>query len=230
MVGIKSGDCGVVIRYQINEFTCTWLAEQFKAWWHIYPGFMGKVSTLTNFPLEPGCEDYYFLDQAVEDFEYGLDSILTDSIDTPDLDALFGEADAISSSVSLGFLESFSTDSDNSGPQLPVVSNLINYGDRLKLCFCLFHRKVIGQLLSWVIIFLAIQLHMDSGFLCHLIIALWILPLRGLFIIFLISRLALHFRHIAAYFSYQNCSCWYSCLCSGFWWWSDCSFKSAWTT
>ena len=30
------------------------------------------------FPLESGCEDCSFLDQAVEDFEHNLDSILTD--------------------------------------------------------------------------------------------------------------------------------------------------------
>ena len=50
--------------------------------YHIYPGLTGKVSSLTHFPLEPGCEDYAFLDQAVGDFEQGLDSILTDSLDT----------------------------------------------------------------------------------------------------------------------------------------------------
>ena len=39
---------------------------------HIYPGVSGKVSSLTHFPLEPGCEDYAFLDQAVADFKQGL--------------------------------------------------------------------------------------------------------------------------------------------------------------
>ena len=56
-----------------------------------------------------------FLDQAVEDF--GLDSILTDSIDTPDLDASFDEAYALPS-VSAEFLSSFNTISHNSRPQL----------------------------------------------------------------------------------------------------------------
>ena len=46
---------------------------------------MGKVSTLTHFPLELGCENYSFLDQAVTDIEHGLDSILMDSINTQDL-------------------------------------------------------------------------------------------------------------------------------------------------
>ena len=60
VMGIKPGDSGVVIRYQFDEFTCSWSAEQFVACSHIYPGFTGKVSSLTHFPLEPGCEIYGF--------------------------------------------------------------------------------------------------------------------------------------------------------------------------
>ena len=60
VVGIKPGDYGVVIRYhQVDEFTYTWTSECFIAWSHIYPGFMGKVSILTYFQLEPGHEDYF---------------------------------------------------------------------------------------------------------------------------------------------------------------------------
>ena len=62
VMGIKLGDSGVVIGYQVDEFTRTCSAEQFMAHSHIYPGFTGKVSALTHFPLEPGCEDYAFLD------------------------------------------------------------------------------------------------------------------------------------------------------------------------
>ena len=51
-------------------------------------------------------------------FEHGLDSILTDSLETPDLDTSLQESDAITSSVSSGFLHSVSTISDNSKPQL----------------------------------------------------------------------------------------------------------------
>ena len=65
MVGIQPNDSGVVIGYQVNEFTHTASAKQFVAHSHIYPRFMGKVSSLTQLPLEPGCEDYSFLDQAV---------------------------------------------------------------------------------------------------------------------------------------------------------------------
>ena len=76
------------------------------------------MSTVTYFPLEPGCEDDSVLDQAFKDFELGLDSILTDPVNTPELEASFDEADAISSSVSSVFLCLLSTHSDNSGLQL----------------------------------------------------------------------------------------------------------------
>ena len=88
------------------------------AYSHIYPGFTGKVSSLTYFPLEPVCEDYSFLDQAMTDFEQGLDSILADSLETPELDTFLDEPDAISSSVSCGFLHLVSTLSDTSKLQL----------------------------------------------------------------------------------------------------------------
>ena len=118
VMGIKHGDSGVVIGYQVDEFICTWSAEWFVAHSHIYPGFTGKVSSLTHFPLEQGCEDYAFLDQAVADFEQGLDSILTDSLETLELDTSLQESDAVTSSVSSGFLHSVSTISDNSKLQL----------------------------------------------------------------------------------------------------------------
>ena len=118
VMAIKPGDSSVVIGYQVDEFTHTWSAEWFVAHSHIYPGFTGKMSSLTHFPLEPGCEDYAFLDQAVADFEQGLDSILTDSLETLDLDTSLQESDAITSSVSSGFLHSVSTISDSSKPQL----------------------------------------------------------------------------------------------------------------
>ena len=99
VMGIKPGDSGEVI-----GFTHTWSAEQFVAHSHIYPGFTCKVSSLTHFPLEPGCEDYAFLDQAVAEFEQGLDSILIDSLRTPELVTSLDEPDVITSSFSSGFL------------------------------------------------------------------------------------------------------------------------------
>ena len=113
VMGIKPGDLGMVIGYQVDEFTHTWSAELFVAHSNIYPGFTGKVSSLTHFSLEPGCED-----QAVADFEQGLDSILTDSLKTLELDTSLEKPDAITSSVSSGFLCLVSTLSDNSKLQL----------------------------------------------------------------------------------------------------------------
>ena len=113
-MGIKPGDSGMLVGYQVDEFTHTWSAEHFVAHSHIYPGCTVKVSSLTHFHLEPGCEDYSFLDQAVADFHQGLDSILHDSIETPELDTSLDEADVITSSVSSGFLHSVSGLSDTS--------------------------------------------------------------------------------------------------------------------
>ena len=120
MMGIKPGDSSAVIGYQVDEFTCTWSAEWFVACSHIYPRFTGKVSSLTHFPLEPGCENCAFLDQVIADFKKSLDSILTDSLETPELDTSLDEPDAVtSSSVSSRFLCSVCTLSDNFKPQFP---------------------------------------------------------------------------------------------------------------
>ena len=78
---------------------------------------MDKVPSLTHFPQEPGHKDYSFLDQAIANFEQGLDSILTDSIKTLELDTSLDEPD-VTSSVSSWFLSSISTISDTSNPQL----------------------------------------------------------------------------------------------------------------
>ena len=69
IIGVKPVESGVVIGYQVDEFTCMWSAEWFVTHSHIYPGDTGKVSLLSHFPLEPGCEGYVFLDQAVADFK-----------------------------------------------------------------------------------------------------------------------------------------------------------------
>ena len=72
------------------------------------------MSAWTHFPLETGCQDYSFLDQVFEDFEHGLDSILIDFVNIPELDASFHEDDAMTSSIFLGLLLLVSTHSDNS--------------------------------------------------------------------------------------------------------------------
>ena len=176
VMGIKPGDSGVVIGYQVDECTCTWSAEWVVAHSHIYPEFTGKVSSLTHYPLEPGFEDYAFLDQAVTDFKQGLDSILTDSLMTPELDTFLEEPDAItSSSVSSGFLHSV--------PFLIITSCslllafiLINCGARLGLFLplCLWLPRC--QYLNWSIMFLATLQPLDSRPPLHQITSPWILP------------------------------------------------------
>ena len=141
VVGVKPGISCVVFGCQGDEFSHTWLVECFIAWSCIDPGFMGKVSALTHFPLEPGCKDYSFLDQAVTDFKHGFDSILMNSSNTPELDASFDEADAMPSSVSSGFLCFVST-SDKSQPHFLLASNLINCGASIGFYFCLYQRWV----------------------------------------------------------------------------------------
>ena len=104
MVAIKASDSGVMIGYQVDKFTNTWSTKCFVALLHNYHGFLGKVLRLTYFLLEPGCKDYSCLDQEVEEYEHGLDSILTGSVKAPEPDASFDEAYTMPSSVSSGFL------------------------------------------------------------------------------------------------------------------------------
>ena len=154
-VGIKPGGFGVVIRYQVDKFTHTWSMECFLAQSDIYPGFMSKVSALIHFPLKTGCEDYSFLYLAVEDFEHGLYSILMDSIDVPELDASFDEADAVLSSVSSGYVCLVSTISDVSRLQLArsFKSHILWYQARALLalqgnssnCLVLIPHKQLGK-------------------------------------------------------------------------------------
>ena len=118
MLGVKPGDSSVVIEYYVDEFTHTWSEEQFVAHSLIYPWVTGMLSSLKHFPLEPGCEDYSLLCQAIAVLEQGLDSILTDSINTPELSTSFDEPDVITSSVSSGFLHLLSAVSDTSESQL----------------------------------------------------------------------------------------------------------------
>ena len=102
VVGVKPDDSGVVIGYQVDEFNHTWFIEHFIAHSHIYPGFTGKVSTLTHCPIEPSCEDYCFLDQAMVDFEHGLILFSYTPLTCQNWSTSLKEADAIPSSVSSG--------------------------------------------------------------------------------------------------------------------------------
>ena len=98
-----------------DEFILIWSAESVVQSKN-YPGFMGKVSNLTDFPHELGCEDFTFLDHGVDYFECGLKSAFIDSSEIPELDAFFDELDNIASSVFLMFLCSDSTFSYSYSP------------------------------------------------------------------------------------------------------------------
>ena len=61
-----------------------------------------------------GCEDYPFWGQAVADIEHGLDFILFESVETPELETSFDEPYDMTSSISSGILCSVGTISVNS--------------------------------------------------------------------------------------------------------------------
>ena len=51
VIGVKPGDSGVVIGYQVDEFTCTWSAEQFVA--HSHLSWVHWQGVIIN-PFSPG--------------------------------------------------------------------------------------------------------------------------------------------------------------------------------
>ena len=195
-VGIKPGDSGVLIGYQVDEFTCTWSSEQFVVHSHIYSGFTSKVLSLTHFPLEPGCQDYSFLDQAVADFEQGLDSILTDSVETLELDTSLDEPDAVTSSVSSSFSTWIVLFLIILNCNSLLALGLINSGARLRpfLHLCLWLPRC--EHLNWFIIFLATLQPLDSSPLHHQISSLWFLPTGSLIRVCQNFRLALVLLHM----------------------------------
>ena len=79
---------------------------------HTFTLVSRAVSTLTNFPLNQDVRIFSFLNQAIEDFEHGFNSILMDSCSTA-LDASFDQVDAKYYSVPSCFLPSVAI-SDNS--------------------------------------------------------------------------------------------------------------------
>ena len=89
LVGITPGDSSSMIGYQVDNITLNWSAKPFVTKLQIYAGFTSKVFSLAHFPLKVGCEDYSLLGQVVEEFEHGLDSIFTASVDTLKLDSSF---------------------------------------------------------------------------------------------------------------------------------------------
>ena len=83
------------------------------------------VSSLTHLPCEPRFEDHSFLDQEIANFEQGMDSILTDSIEALKLDTSLDEPDVITSSVPSGFLHLVSTVFDTS--KLQFVPSVMSH-------------------------------------------------------------------------------------------------------
>ena len=59
------------------------------------------------------------------------------TVNTPELDPFFVEVDVILSSFSLFRLSPLSTLSDTCRPQLAPSIKVINYGNKVELCFCL---------------------------------------------------------------------------------------------
>ena len=116
----------------------------------------GVNTNISNFPLESGCEDYSFLDLAVKDFQHVLDFILTDSINTPTLDASFDEVNAMPLAVCSGCLCLVSTISNNL--RLQLVPSIKSY----KL-WCQARALLLPVTLTCKII----QQHSDSRLLCH---------------------------------------------------------------
>ena len=189
----------------MHETRWFWCGDWVSGWWvysHLVDGvfccsithfFLGSQArpSLTQCPLEPGCEDYSFLDQAVTDFEQGLDSILTDFINIPELDTSFEEPNIIISSVSLGSYTQLVPFLILLNHSLLVASNVANYGASLEHYFCLCHLQARCQLLNWYDIFPAIQWHLVSSLLHHWITSLSIMLIKRLISVFLIYRLAL---------------------------------------
>ena len=117
---------------------------------------------------------YSFLDQGVGRLKQSLDSILTNSIKTLEMDASFDEPDIVTSSGSSGFLHMVNTTSDNSKLQLaPSIKSLKLWCQaRVLLLTALEVSKMWTSKL--ICYFPVIQWHLASDF-HHWITSFWIL-------------------------------------------------------
>ena len=99
MVGVKPLDSSVVVWYQVDEFTAagqlsaslldhTFTLVSWEKCQHLPNSHLNWVLKTTPFWTK------------LSKTSHGLDSIFTDCVDTPELDAFFGETDCMSSSVS----------------------------------------------------------------------------------------------------------------------------------
>ena len=112
MLLVKPGDPHVMIGYPVHAFTCIWLTEHCMFMNNTFvPGSWVRCHLSFPFPLELGFYyDYSFFRPSF--WGKGLDPILTDSVETPDLNVTF------TSSVFSRFQCTISTISDNSRPKL----------------------------------------------------------------------------------------------------------------
>ena len=94
-MGIKPCDSGVVIAYQVDEFTHNWSAEQFVAHSYIYPGFTFATSLATlvafgfwsstppdNIALTPANRK---ADQSLSEFQTGIGATAHATLNTEQL-------------------------------------------------------------------------------------------------------------------------------------------------
>ena len=209
VVGIEPGNSGMVIGYQVDEsiHLVSWVLHRND---HTDTQVHGQVSVLNQFPIEPGCEDYSFLDKCVKDIEHCLDSVLKDSVNTLELDAylmMLMPCLFQSLHVSYAWLVSFLIILDCS---LLLVSNLIKYGARVGHFFYLHHRQVKYQPQYFS------SQPEELGFKTSPPDIITLNPANKKtdwsFLLLYWHWCSCHFRHTTDYFMNQNCSCWYSCL------------------
>ena len=103
------------------------------------PGLQSGLLLIPTFILHSQVRCHHgatfpFLNQTVADFEQGLDSILADSIETPELNTFLDEPDAVTSSVSSWFSTWFVLFLILLNHSLPLGYGFVNCGARLG-CF-----------------------------------------------------------------------------------------------
>ena len=162
----------------------------------------------------------------VKDFDSGLKPILMDSIDTPELEVSFDEADVMPSSVSSGYLCLVSTHYDNS--RLQLAPNIKCYTLWCQAKSLLLPVPQVGKISASKLIY---------HFSCHPAVFGFqdSLPPDSITLICLLLRLhrvqwLIQLLTYGILFSYQGCSCWYYHLSTMFWWRSYYNLRSAWIT
>ena len=70
---INDGDA--VVAYDTNSLTGTWSATRFSSCTVVPFTYQGRVAPISSFPLEPGCDNYNFLEQEVQAHRESLPDI-----------------------------------------------------------------------------------------------------------------------------------------------------------